>query len=132
MCDRSQVLSGKHKSLGNVYNYDSQLALRLGICVRGTYIPRGNCFREHISRGNIYPYNTAIFSISQPKNSLTAESFLTCNNAKREAMERIYSLHYAFMCRSGTQIKLPPRLPMSQVSQSHPRAPPALCAKSVV
>ena len=31
-------------------------------------------------------------------------------------MERIFSLHYAFMCRSGTQIKLPRRLPMSQVS----------------
>ena len=31
-------------------------------------------------------------------------------------MERIFSLHYAFMCRSGTQIHLPRRLPMSQVS----------------
>ena len=48
--------------------------------------------------------------------SLTAEPFLTCNDGKGEAMERIFSLHYAFMCRSGTQIKLPRRLPMSQVS----------------
>ena len=31
-------------------------------------------------------------------------------------MERIFSLHYAFMYRSGTQFKLPRRLPMSQVS----------------
>ena len=58
---------------------------------------------------------SAIFSISQPKNSLTAEPFLTCNDGKEEATERIFSLHYAFMCRSGTQVELPRRLPMSQV-----------------
>ena len=58
---------------------------------------------------------SAIFSISQPKNSLTAEPFLTCNDGKDEATERIFSLHYAFMCRSGTQVELPRRLAMSQV-----------------
>ena len=58
---------------------------------------------------------SAIFSISQPKNALTAEPFLTCNDSKGEATESIFSLHYAIMCRSGTQIKLPHRLPMSQV-----------------
>ena len=58
---------------------------------------------------------SAIFSISQPKNSLTAEPFLTCNDGKEEATERIFSLHYAFMCRSGTQVELPRRLAMSQV-----------------
>ena len=57
----------------------------------------------------------AIFSISLPKNSLTAEPFLTCNDGKEEATERIFSLHYAFMCRSGTQVELPRRLAMSQV-----------------
>ena len=31
-------------------------------------------------------------------------------------MERIFSLHYAYMCRSGTQIKLRRQLPMSQIS----------------
>ena len=58
---------------------------------------------------------SAIFSISQPKNSLTAEPFLTCNDGKEEATERIFSLHYAFMCRSGTQVELPRRLAMSHV-----------------
>ena len=58
---------------------------------------------------------SAIFSISLPKNSLTAEPFLTCNDGKEEATERIFSLHYAFMCRSGTQVELPRRLAMSQV-----------------
>ena len=58
---------------------------------------------------------SAIISISQPKNSLTAEPFLTCNDGKGEATERIFSLHYAFMCRSGTQVELPRRLLMSQV-----------------
>ena len=52
---------------------------------------------------------------SQPRNSLTAEPFLTCNDGKEEATERIFSLHYAFMCRSGTQVELPRRLAMSQV-----------------
>ena len=58
---------------------------------------------------------SAIISISLPKNSLTAEHFLTCNDGKEEATERIFSLHYAFMCRSGTQVELPRRLAMSQV-----------------
>ena len=58
---------------------------------------------------------SAIISISQPKNSLTAEPFLTCNDGKEKATERIFSLHYAFMCRSGTQVELPRRLAMSQV-----------------
>ena len=58
---------------------------------------------------------SAIISISQPKNSLTAEPFLTCNNGEEEGTERIFSLHYAFMCRSGTQVELPCRLAMSQV-----------------
>ena len=58
---------------------------------------------------------SAIFSISLPKNSLTAEPFLTCNDGKEEATERIFSLHYAFMCRSGTQVELPRRLAMSQI-----------------
>ena len=58
---------------------------------------------------------SAIISISLPKNSLTAEPFLTCNDGKEEATERIFSLHYAFMCRSDTQVELPRRLAMSQV-----------------
>ena len=72
-----------------------------------------------ISRSCVIDNNvptSAIFSISQPKNPLTAEPFLTCNYGKGEAMVRVFSLHYAFMCRSGTQIKLPRRLQMSQVS----------------
>ena len=49
---------------------------------------------------------SAIFSISLPKNSLTAEPFLTCNDGKEEATERIFSLHYAFRRESSPSTTL--------------------------
>ena len=71
-----------------------------------------NLSQDLISLTTKYVYTSAIFSISLPK----YQTFVTCNDDKREAMERNFSLLYAFMCRSGTQIKLPRQLPMSQVS----------------
>ena len=59
---------------------------------------------------------SAIISISLPKNSLTPEHFSYLHTTgSEEATERIFSLQYAFMCRSGTQVELPRRLAMSQV-----------------
>ena len=91
----------------------SLLVHRFHLCI---YCMESYCTQSRFRDLTSLTTNYLLPPFSQPKNSLTAEPFLTCNDGKEEATERIFSLHYAFMCRSGTQVELPRRLAMSQVS----------------